>query len=103
MQQGMETGTKESSELEDVKRNVAEHHDRLTRIELKLDQFATKEDLATAQKEYSDKQTEMIRWVIGTIIIGVLGILTTAITSGSSPSSPPIVIQSSAPPPPPCY
>ena len=103
MQQGMETGTKESSELEDVKRNVAEHHDRLTRIELKLDQFATKEDLATAQKEYSDKQTEMIRWVIGTIVIGVLGILTTAITSGSSPSSPPIVIQSSAPPHPPCY
>ena len=48
---------------------VVEARDRLTTIETRLDQTATKADLAALEARMHKGFAEMIRWVVGTAIV----------------------------------
>ena len=49
--------------------------DRLTRIETRLDNTATKADVAELRAEISDTKADLVKWIVGTAIgLGVAGI-----------------------------
>lgn len=86
--------------------------DRLTRIESKLDTFATKADLQELRSEIHKGNNELIRWVVGTAVgLGVAAItVTTFVLNNATPKVPatapqaPIIINmpaAAAPPLPP--
>lgn len=78
--------------IEKLEDFVVETRDRLTKIETRLDQTATKADLAGLESRMHKGFAEMIRWVVGSaIVLGATAItvITFVLNYASPPRNPP--------------
>lgn len=82
--------------VEKLEEFAADTRDRLSRIESRLDQMATKADLAEKvgelKTEIQRSVNEMIRWMVGTAIgLGVAAItVITFVLNNATPKTPPM-------------
>lgn len=84
---------------------IAESREQFARVEARLDQTVTREDLVRLRVEMHEQFVGMIRWMVGTaVVLGAAGI--TVITfvlnyATSAGNLPPLVqsVPSTAPPP----
>jgi hypothetical protein len=89
---------------------AADTRERLVKIETRLEETATKSDIATLQVEMHKGFAEMIKWVVGTAIVlgGTALTVITFVLNNATPKAPPaaplppvvIYTQPAAPPAP---
>ena len=81
---------------------ASETRERLAKIELRLEQTATKADIADIRADMHKSSTEVLRWMIATsvgLFVGFGGLFFVMNTSAKSPA--PIVIYAQPPATPP--
>lgn len=84
---------------------IAEGRVQFARVEARLDQTATKEDLARLRVEMHREFSSMIKWIVGTAVVpgaGAITMITFVLNYATPPRHPAPLVQavpSAAPPP----
>ena len=83
---------------------ASETRERLAKIELRLEQTATKADIADIRADMHKASTDVARWMIATVIslfLGFGGLFFVVTNPAKHPAPAPIVIYAQPPAPPP--